>query len=106
MGISQFGEMHRLSKIAKPNYCLLTNIGLCHLEQLGSRQGILKAKSEIFDFMYENGSIILNGDDDMLATIHNIRVLLPYDMDLAPIMMSMQIILLPTVFRAAAIIFI
>ncbi|HHT88407.1 MAG TPA: UDP-N-acetylmuramoyl-tripeptide--D-alanyl-D-alanine ligase [Clostridiales bacterium] len=77
MGISQFGEMHRLSKIAKPNYCLLTNIGLCHLEQLGSRQGILKAKSEIFDFMYENGSIILNGDDDMLATIHNIRGITP-----------------------------
>ncbi|TAH72875.1 MAG: UDP-N-acetylmuramoyl-tripeptide--D-alanyl-D-alanine ligase [Anaerolineaceae bacterium] len=77
MGISDFGEMHRLSQIAKPDYCLLTNIGQCHLEQLGSRQGILKAKSEIFDFMSEDGGIILNGDDDMLATIHNVKGITP-----------------------------
>lgn len=73
MGISNFGEMHRLSKIAKPDYCLITNIGQCHLENLGSRQGILKAKSEIFDFMNENGRAILNGDDDMLATVHEVK---------------------------------
>ena len=73
MGISDFGEMHRLSSIARPDYCLLTNIGQCHLENLGSRQGILKAKSEIFDFMSEDGSVILNGDDDMLSTINNVK---------------------------------
>ena len=66
MGINDFGEMHRLSKIAKPDYCLITNIGECHLEKLGSRQGVLKAKSEIFDFMGEDGVTILNGDDDLL----------------------------------------
>lgn len=77
MGISDFGEMHRLSAIAKPNYCLITNIGQCHLENLGSRQGILKAKSEIFDYMSEDGSIILNGDDDMLSTIHNVKGITP-----------------------------
>lgn len=73
MGISEFGEMHRLSKIAKPDYCLLTNIGSCHLENLGSLQGVLKAKSEIFDFMNENGRVVLNGDDDMLSTIHAVE---------------------------------
>lgn len=73
MGISDFGEMRRLSSIAKPDYSLITNIGQCHLENLGSRQGILKAKSEIFDFMNEDGLVILNGDDDMLSTISNVK---------------------------------
>lgn len=69
MGISNFGEMHRLSKIAKPDICVMTNIGQCHLENLGSREGILKAKSEIFDFMNPEGHIFVNGDDDMLLQI-------------------------------------
>ena len=69
MGISDFGEMHRLSKIAKPDICVMTNIGQCHLENLGTREGILKAKSEIFDYMNPKGSIIVNGDDDMLQRV-------------------------------------
>jgi UDP-N-acetylmuramoyl-tripeptide--D-alanyl-D-alanine ligase len=73
MGISNFGEMHRLSKIAQPDICVITNIGQCHLENLGSRQGILKAKSEIFDFMNEDGRVCINGDDDMLATLQEIK---------------------------------
>lgn len=73
MGISNFGEMHRLSKMARPTYCVMTNIGQCHLENLKSRDGILKAKSEIFDFMQEDGEIILNGDDDKLATIEEVN---------------------------------
>lgn len=73
MGISHFGEMHNLSEIARPDHCLFTNIGQSHLENLGSREGILKAKSEIFDFMNEEGRVILNGDDDMLSTIHKVK---------------------------------
>ena len=69
MGISDFGEMHRLSKIAKPDICVMTNIGQCHLENLGTREGILKAKSEIFDFMNPQGHILVNGDDDMLQKV-------------------------------------
>ena len=69
MGISDFGEMHRLSEIAKPDICVLTNIGQCHLEFLGDRDGVLKAKSEIFDFMNPNGKIFVNGDDDKLVTL-------------------------------------
>lgn len=51
MGISHFGEMHRLSKIARPDTAVITVIGNCHLEFLGSRDGVLKAKTEIFDFL-------------------------------------------------------
>lgn len=69
MGISDFGEMHRLSYMVKPDVCVMTNIGLCHLENLGSRDGILKAKSEIFDFAAENCYAVLNKDDDKLSTI-------------------------------------
>lgn len=72
MGINHFGEMHRLSEIAKPDICVITNIGQCHLEFLGSREGILKAKSEIFDFMNEEGYVCVNGDDDMLSTIQEV----------------------------------
>ncbi|MDE7266287.1 MAG: UDP-N-acetylmuramoyl-tripeptide--D-alanyl-D-alanine ligase [Lachnospiraceae bacterium] len=77
MGISDFGEMHRLSKIAKPDICVITNIGQCHLENLGTRDGILKAKTEIFDYMKENAGICLNGDDDKLATVTDVKGVKP-----------------------------
>ena len=73
MGISDFGEMHRLSKMAKPDICVITNIGQSHLDNLKSRDGILKAKSEIFDFMAEDGEICLNGEDDKLAAVSEIK---------------------------------
>ena len=69
MGISDFGEMYRLSEIARPDICIITNIGQCHLEFLGDRDGVLKAKSEIFDFMNPEGMILVNGDDDKLITL-------------------------------------
>lgn len=73
MGISDFGEMHRLSEVAKPDICVITNIGQCHLENLGTRDGILKAKTEIFDFMKADGAVCLNGDDDKLITIQDVN---------------------------------
>ena len=66
MGISDFGEMHRLGDIAKPDIVVMTNIGQCHLEFLKDRDGILKAKTEVFEHMPKNGLVILNGDDDKL----------------------------------------
>lgn len=69
MGISDFGEMHRLSEIAALDFCVLTNIGQCHLENLNNREGVLQAKSEIFDFLKPQGKIYVNGDDDMLITL-------------------------------------
>ena len=71
MGISDFGEMHRLTKMARPDICVITNIGLCHLENLIDRDGILKAKTEMFDYKQPNAKIILNGDDDKLITVKN-----------------------------------
>ena len=69
MGISDFGEMTRLAKIAKPDTCVITNIGTCHLENLGDRDGVLKAKTEIFKYVKKN--IVLNGDDDKLSTVND-----------------------------------
>jgi len=69
MGINNFGEMFRLSEIARPTIALLTNIGDCHLENLGDRPGVLRAKSEIFDFLAPDGHVVINGDDVLLVTI-------------------------------------
>ncbi|MDO4189407.1 MAG: UDP-N-acetylmuramoyl-tripeptide--D-alanyl-D-alanine ligase [Lachnospiraceae bacterium] len=73
MGISDFGEMSRLSKIVKPDICVMTNIGPCHLENLKDLDGVLKAKSEIFESMNPAGFVVLNGDDDKLRTITRIN---------------------------------
>ncbi len=77
MGISDFGEMHRLTKMARPDVCVITNIGLCHLENLGDRDGVLKAKTEMFDYMQQNAKIILNGDDDKLITVKEVKGVVP-----------------------------
>ncbi len=73
MGISDFNEMHRLSTVANPDICVITNVGLCHLENLGTRDGILQAKTECFEHMREGGLAILNGDDDKLSTKKNVN---------------------------------
>lgn len=61
MGISEFGEMHRLAEMAQPDICVITNIGLCHLENLITRDGILKAKTESFEHLAPDGIAVLNG---------------------------------------------
>ncbi|MBP5198812.1 MAG: UDP-N-acetylmuramoyl-tripeptide--D-alanyl-D-alanine ligase [Lachnospiraceae bacterium] len=73
MGISDFEEMHRLSSMVKPDIAVITNIGNCHLENLGDRDGVLRAKTEIFDNMPKTGTVILNGDDDKLITVDKNR---------------------------------
>ena len=77
MGISDFGEMSRLAKIARPDISVITNIGLCHLENLKSRDGILQAKTEMFDYLKEGAAIILNGDDDKLSAIEDYNGITP-----------------------------
>ena len=86
MGISDFNEMHRLATVANPDICVITNIGLCHLENLGTRDGILQAKTEMFDHMRDGGLAILNGDDDKLSTKKNVngRDTVFYGMDTEP----------------------
>ena len=68
MGISDFGEMERLSALACPNVAVITNIGCCHLENLIDRDGVLQAKTEMFHHLAEHAAVILNGDDDKLMT--------------------------------------
>lgn len=77
MGISDFGEMHRLAKMARPDICVMTNIGQCHLENLIDRDGVLRAKSEMFDFLKKDGAVILNGNDDKLSTIETVHGITP-----------------------------
>ena len=69
MGMSGFGEIHNLSRIANPTFGIITNIGVSHIEHLGSREGILKAKSELFDYLAEDGIAILNGDEPLLLSL-------------------------------------
>lgn len=77
MGISEFGEMHRIAKVAKPDICVMTNIGQCHLENLIDCDGVLRAKSEIFDFLKTDGHIVLNGNDDKLITVQEVKGVKP-----------------------------
>ena len=77
MGISDFGEMSRLAKVAKPDTAVITNIGTCHLENLGDRDGVLKAKTEIFGYLKAEGHIVLNGDDDKLSTVKEYNGIMP-----------------------------
>ena len=71
MGMSEFGEISYLSEIARPEIAVISNIGHSHIENLGSQEGILKAKCEIADYMDENGVIIMNGDDKLLYSVKN-----------------------------------
>ena len=73
MGISDFGEMTRLSEMVQPTICVLTIIGECHLENLGDRDGVLKAKTEMFKNARESADFILNGDDDKLSTVKTVN---------------------------------
>lgn len=74
MGMNHFGEIHNLTTTALPDVAVITNIGSSHIENLGSREGILKAKLEIIDGMKPEGLLILNGDNDLLKTVGQLPV--------------------------------
>ena len=69
MGMSDFGEIERLSITAEPDVAVITNIGSSHLESLGSRENICRAKLEILSGLRENGTLILTGDEPLLADV-------------------------------------
>ena len=66
MGMSHFGEIERLSKTCRPTIAVITNIGWSHAENLGSQEGILKAKLEILTGAEPSAPLIINGDDPLL----------------------------------------
>ncbi|MCM3638316.1 UDP-N-acetylmuramoyl-tripeptide--D-alanyl-D-alanine ligase [Sporosarcina luteola] len=69
MGMSGFNEISFLSYLAKPHYAVITNIGEAHLQDLGSREGIAKAKFEIIDGLQEGGALFYDGDEPLLHTL-------------------------------------
>ena len=69
MGINHFGEMRVLSQMVRPDVVVMTNIGDSHLEFLGSRQGVLTAKGEIFEYAARNCLAVVNGDDPLLRNM-------------------------------------
>ncbi len=69
MGMNHLKEISLLSKIAKPDIAVITNIGTAHIGNLGSKENILKAKLEILDGIKERGILIINNDDEMLNKI-------------------------------------
>lgn len=73
MGMSNFGEIKRLAEISNPDYAIITNIGESHLEYLGSREGVFKAKTEILDFVDKN-NVFVCGDDSFLNNLDVIKV--------------------------------
>ena len=73
MGMSGFNEISRLSGMAKPDIAIITNIGMSHIEKLGSQENIRKAKLEILDGMNrKTGLLLLNGDDRLLAGLKGV----------------------------------
>lgn len=66
MGMNSLGEISTLTNIAKPTIAVITNIGTAHIGKLGSRQNILKAKLEILEGLQENGTLVINNDNDLL----------------------------------------
>ena len=71
MGMDHAGEIDYLARLVEPDIALITNIGDAHIENLGSRENIFKAKCEIFPHLSRDGLAVLNGDDPMLATLRD-----------------------------------
>ena len=67
MGMSELGEIDLLADIVRPDIGIITNIGISHIENLGSRENILKAKLEITNYFDQNGILIVNEDSDFLS---------------------------------------
>lgn len=68
MGMSHFGEIAYLSNIAKPDVAVIINVGVMHMENLGSREGVLQAKLEILEGVAPDGKVFFCGDNDMLRS--------------------------------------
>ena len=69
MGMSDLKEINFLAEIARPEIAIITNVGLSHIENLKTRDNILKAKMEVVDFFNKENTLIINADDDMLKSV-------------------------------------
>jgi len=73
MGVNHFGEMRRLSSVASPDICVITNIGIAHLEFFKTKEGIFQEKSQMIQDMKKDGTILLNGDDSLLCQMGPVK---------------------------------
>ena len=73
MGMSNLGEIDLLSKIAKPNYAVITNIGDSHLEFLKNRDNVFKAKTEVLNYVDKNNTLVY-GDDFYLKNLEALKI--------------------------------
>ncbi len=69
MGMNDAGELAALSRLVRPTLAVVTNVGPCHLEKLGSLEGVAKAKAEIVTGMERDGVLVLNGDDPYVMKV-------------------------------------
>ncbi len=69
MGMCGFGEIQDLAQAARPEIGVITNIGVSHMELLGSRENILKAKLELADCLPDGATLFLCGDNDLLRNV-------------------------------------
>lgn len=76
MGMRAIGQIEYLTQIVQPDIAVITNIGISHLETLGTRENILRAKLEVSKGMKADGVLILNGDNDMLSDEGAVRKIL------------------------------
>lgn len=73
MGTNHFGEIRSLARMVRPDYCVLTNIGEAHIENFGTKEGTLKAKSEMLEYMSDGGRVFVCGDDPLLKALKQSR---------------------------------
>ena len=74
MGMSHEGEIRYLTKIAQPQVALVNNAGTAHIGEVGSREGIARAKGEIFEGLAEGGTAVINADDDFAGYWKSLNV--------------------------------
>jgi UDP-N-acetylmuramoyl-tripeptide--D-alanyl-D-alanine ligase len=70
MGMNSLGEIEVLADIVRPEVGVITNVGTAHIEKLINREGILKAKTEMFTYFNTENTAVINGDNDMLQNLH------------------------------------
>lgn len=66
LGMSEPGELTVIAKITQMDMAVITNVGVTHIEQLGSQENIYREKLSIQDGLKNGGTLLLNGDDELL----------------------------------------
>ncbi|OON91492.1 MAG: hypothetical protein ATN34_05510 [Epulopiscium sp. Nele67-Bin002] len=81
MGMNHFGEISNLTLTAEPDIAIITNIGTSHIENLGSREGILNAKLEILEGLKSDGIVLINGDEPLLTQAKGNNIWVTYGLN-------------------------